>query len=457
MNTFLLPALLGGFAAAALAVSAAEPLPLPAVPPAHHLAASTNRVVITADLLADLAAGLRTNHPALRATQARANAARLDADGVRRFDDPTFKLGGSVASPRGFKPEEEGDLVYGVEEKLPLLGKEKAARRRAEAEAATEATRSEVRFEALRRDLARAVFASALAESAVQFGAEDLAWLDTTLAATEARYQVGTSSQFELLRVQNERAKRATQLANDELRRNAARALVNHSLGLEPRASLPAFGLPAVADELAFSSALTDLAEQHAPDVRVLQRELAAATALVEVTRRSQRPDVALGIEGRQFSGDGGFRDGLFTVSLSLPWFNRANYRRDLARDRERLHAVAEDRADVLISLRNEIHHLTVEAETARQEGLLYRDDVLPRSERALDAAHAAWSGGRGMMNDVLEARRMLVEAKLMLARATAEQWAMLSDLAYFCGLPDAMALKTTAPTPTSGAKPASK
>jgi cobalt-zinc-cadmium efflux system outer membrane protein len=445
MNTFSLPAWLGGFAVAALTALSAEPLPAPVPPPAHHAVAGTNRVVITADVLAGLATELRTNHPALRATVARAKAAQLEAAGVRRFDDPTFKLGGNVVSPRGYKAE-EGDLVYGVEQKLPLLGKETAARRRAEAEAATAETRSEARFEALRRELARAVFASALAESVVQSGTEDLAWLDTTLAATEARYQAGTASQFELLRVQNERAKRATQLANDELRRDAARALINHSLGREPRTPLPAFELPAMADALVFSPALTDLAEQHAPDVRVLQRELATAAATVESTRRSQRPDVALGIEGRQFSGDGGFRDGLFTVSLSLPWFNRANYRRDLDRDRERLHAVTEDRADVLISLRNEIHHLTVEAETARREGLLYRDDVLPRSEQALAAAHAAWSGGRGMMNDVLEARRMLVDAKLMLARATAEQWSVLSDLAYFCGLPDATGLASAVP-----------
>ena len=441
MKAFIPSVLLGWFAAAAFAMDAAEPLPTPAAQPAHHPALGTNRVAITSELLAGFAAELRTNHPALRAAQARANAAGLNAAGTRRFDDPTLKLGGSVSSPRGFKPEEEGNLIYGVEQKLPLLGKEQAARRRSEAEAATEATRSGARFEALRRDLARAVFAAALAEETVQLGAEDLSWLDTTLAATGARYRSGASSQFDLLRVQNERAKRAAQLTNDERRRDAARALVNHSLGREPLTPLPAFTLPVVADDVPFLPSLVSLAERHAPDVRVLERERAAAAATVEVTRRSQRPDVALGVEGRQFSGDGGFREGMVTVSLSLPWFNRVNYRRDLARDREKLRAAEEDQADAAVSLRNEVHHLTVEAEAARREALLYRDDVLPRSGQALAAAHASWSGGRGMMNDVLEAHRMLVEAKLMLARATAEQWSMLSDLAYVCGVPDAAAL----------------
>ena len=99
MKAFIPSVLLGWFAAAVFAVGAAEPSPAPAAPPAHHPALGTNRVVITSELLAGFAAELRTNHPALRAAQARANAAGLNAAGTRRFDDPTLKLGGSVSSP----------------------------------------------------------------------------------------------------------------------------------------------------------------------------------------------------------------------------------------------------------------------------------------------------------------------------------------------------------------------
>lgn len=439
MNFSISVVLSGCLTAASLSVAAAEPSTVSVAP--HHATVATNRLVITPALLAGLEAELRTHHPALRATEARAQAARLDAASTRRWADPTVRLGGSVFDERNMFSREEGNLAYGVEQKLPLLGKEQAARAQANAVATVAATRAATRSELLRRDLARAVFAAALAEETVQLGVEDLAWLETTLATTEARYRSGTSSQFELLRVQNERAKRATLLVNDERRRDAARALVNHSLGREPLTSLPAFALPPVADDVRFTPSLVALALRHAPDVRLLERERAVAATAVEVTRRSQRPDVALGVEGRQFAGDGGFRSGALTVSLSLPWLNRANYRRDLARDRERLHAAEEDQVDSTISLSNEIHHLTVEAEAARREALLYRDDVLPRSGQALAAAHAGWSGGRGMVNDVLEARRMVVEAKFMLARATAEQWNLLSELTYFCGVSDPGAL----------------
>jgi hypothetical protein len=46
------------------------------------------------------------------------------------------------------------------------------------------------------------------------------------------------------------------------------------------------------------------------------------------------------------------------------------------------------------------------------------------------------------MFLDVLEARRMLLEARLMSTRAVAEQWQMLSELVLCCGLADMEALQ---------------
>jgi hypothetical protein len=46
------------------------------------------------------------------------------------------------------------------------------------------------------------------------------------------------------------------------------------------------------------------------------------------------------------------------------------------------------------------------------------------------------------MFLDVLEARRMLLEARLMSARAVTDQWQMLSELVLSCGLADLEALQ---------------
>jgi cobalt-zinc-cadmium efflux system outer membrane protein len=418
---------------------------LAAVIPCHagdDKAASDRPVPVSPAQVNEWSEVLRTNHPALRAAQSRSSAAALNAQGVRRWDDPMAMLGGSIYNRRWMSPEDEGDLSYGVEQKLPIFGKERAARTLADTEVDRAETEAEARFQELRRDLAKALFALALTEETARLGREDLAWLDTVVTAAEARYAGGMGGSFEVLRLQNERARRATQWTNQVHQVAAAHSTVNRALGRDLAAPLPPFALPEIGVPVAYTTNLIRMALRYEPRLQVLARERRTAEATVEVTRRSQRPDLALGVEGRQFSGDGGFRDGFFSVKLNLPWFNRANYRRDLARDRDRLRATEHDQTEAAQMLAEEIHHLTIEIEAAHREAVSYRDEILPRAQQALESAQAAWSNGRGMMLDVLEARRMLVESRLMLARAIAMQWTAMSELVLCCGLGDLEALQ---------------
>lgn len=414
-------------------------------------AAATNAAQLTPAFINTLVEELRTNHPALRARESRVRAASFNANAVRLWDDPMFKFGGVTASQRGPMLNEEGDLVYGLEQKLPLFGKAQAMRRVAEAEVGSETVRLAYQFEILRRDLTKALFRAALADRLVEIGDQDLAWLDTMAAATEEQYRAGTASQVELLRIQNERARRADQLRTEVSRRGHERVSVNRFLNRDLHSQLPPLELPPPAGPVSYHQKLVDRAAAFEPKLRVMQREIRQAEASVAVTRKSRLPDVSAGIEGRQYSGDGGFREGMFTVSLSLPWFNRGKYRSDLARDEARLRAVELDAADYQLSVREEVHHLTVGIDAARREALLYRDEILPRSQQALESAHANWAANRGIFNDVMEARRMLLEAHLMHARALSEQHQLLSDLALLCGLGDTTALQAIA-TPDASA-----
>src|SRR5712692_1871953 len=82
--------------------------------------ALTNAVVISTDYIDRLVAEARTNNPALKAADSRVRSATLNAEAVRTWEDPTGMFGGSVYGPRGFRASEDGNLAYGLEEKLPL-------------------------------------------------------------------------------------------------------------------------------------------------------------------------------------------------------------------------------------------------------------------------------------------------------------------------------------------------
>jgi outer membrane protein TolC len=147
----------------------------------------------------------------------------------------------------------------------------------------------------------------------------------------------------------------------------------------------------------------------------------------------------------------------MVTLSVNLPWGNRKRYAAAIARDEAELRAARMDTADYELGLRSEVRALTVKIDAARREALLYRGQIIPRSETALASTRAAWETGRGMFRDVLEARRMLVEAKLMQVRAVAEQYEMLSELVLCCGLGDLEALQMIGALPDSenrGTKP---
>lgn len=380
---------------------------------------------------------MRTNLPALAAAGERSRAATYNAQGVRRFEDPKALFGGAVYSPNGMNPSEEGNLIYGIEQPLPILGKETAAQRKAQAQAGVEAARVELVFQESRRDLTAALFAAALARRTVELGREDLDALRANVAAAEARFRSGEGTTVDVLRLQSELARRETEVRTSAQALAAAQAAVNRTLGRDPEVPLPPLTLPAPAGELPMTPELTRLALRSEAGLRVLDRERTAAESSLTASRRQRRPDLGFGVAGRQYSGDGGFRQGQFTLSVSLPWFNRERYRRDIQRDEAQLEAVRLDTAGRELGLREEIYRLHTTIEAARRAALSYRNEILPQTEAARAAALSAWMSGRGSLTDVLDTRRARLQAQVEEARAIAEQWSALGELVLCCGLGD--------------------
>ncbi len=410
-----------GCAAGAAGPPVGPPLPL-------------NSALVTA-----LGEEMRTNNPALRGASARVTAATAEVDSVRSWEDPVVMVGGQFAETA--MRADEGDLLYGVEQPLPLFGK--PARRRAVARASLGAEQAAevARFQEARRDLAQSLFRAAYSQRAVEVGAEDLRWLEATVATTEQRYQVGEAPQVYLLRLQNERARRRDQLRTDQLRVLEDLASVNRLLGRPIDSAWPRLELPAPAGAVPYTDRIVELALANEPRLEVLRQQVQVAEAAVAATRRERLPEVALGAEGRNYTGDGDFRQAMVRLSISLPWINDGKYRQDIRRETARRQAAEFDVADQELAIREEVRRLTAGLDSARREALLFRDEIVPRSVQALGSAEASWAANRAMFLDVMEARRMLIDARLTYARAVADQYRMLSDLVLCCGLGDLDAL----------------
>jgi len=215
--------------------------------------AAAHAVVISTDYINRLVAEARTNNPSLKAADSRVRSATLTAEAVRTWEDPMAMVGGSTFSARGFDPAQEGDLAYGLEQKLPLWGRPKLARHAAEAEASTRRADVNFRVQQLRRDISKELLATALAERVVDIGEQDLSWLEATVQAVEAKYRDGQAALADTLQIQNELAERNDRLRTDRHLLAHEYFNLNRLLNRAVDSPWPLLQLPAVAPAIPFS------------------------------------------------------------------------------------------------------------------------------------------------------------------------------------------------------------
>jgi outer membrane protein TolC len=407
----------------------------PGAPPLH----------ITAELVNQFAEEMATNHPALRAASARTNAAAANVKSVRTWDDPMAKVGGMAADEMARR--EDGDLLYGLEQKLPLFGKSGAMRRRAAAELAVEAATASMKFQTQRSELAKALFRAALADEAIAIAEQDLAWLDVNTKVVEESYRAGRARLMDVLTLQNEQSKRVAQLKTDRDNRAQAIRVVNRFLNRDLATEWPALQLPPLAGAIEFNPKLLSYALAQAPELKTMREEIKVAAAAANVARKERWPDVTIGFENKTYARDSDVRSTEYMLGFSIPLGNSGEYRAAIRREEEKQRAVELEAQNAAQAVRTEVHALVVKIAAARREALLYRDQVIPRSELALASAKAMFESG-GALRDVLDARRMWLEGKLMYSRAVAEQYEMLSELVLCCGLGDLEALQMIGAAP---------
>src|SRR5205823_9423436 len=155
---------------------------------------------------------------------------------------------------------------------------------------------------------------------------------------------------------------------------------LNRLLNREVTSTWPSLTLPPAAPPIPLSAKLLALALMNEPKTKVLEQEIKQAAASAALTRKTRLPDVSFGVEGRQYSGDGEFRSGMFTLRFSLPWINRDKYRSDYQRDKERQKSAEQEREDQALMVREELHHLAIGIEAMRREALLYSAEITTRS-----------------------------------------------------------------------------
>jgi cobalt-zinc-cadmium efflux system outer membrane protein len=428
-----------------LALLASAPFPARAAGPSTV----PDVVRITPDLIDRLVVAAQAQNPALRAAGARAEAANAGVASVRTWEDPTASFGLWGSSSRGFQSSEEGNLIYGLEQKLPLYGRPELVRQVAAADASREQYAADSEAQKLRRDLQIALDGLALAGREAEISEEDLGWIDATLSAIDHAYRVGRATQVDWLKIQTARAMAGDELKTKERKRDHSAFALNRLLNRDLHAAWPSVAVPALKPALYYTPQLVDTALAAEPQLKVMRQESVSAQASADLTHKQRLPDVSVGLEARQYSGDGGFREGTASVSFSLPWLNRGKYDNDWRRDQQRKRASDFAASDQALSVREELHHHIVNLDAARRQAVLYQSQLVPLTRQTLSSAQAAWEHNVGPFQDILDAHRMLLADELALAEALTEQDTLLAEISYLTGSHDVGALVALAGDPS--------
>jgi outer membrane protein TolC len=402
----------------------------PSGAPADPDTAALEATVARGASVADLTALAYRSNPMIR-------AARADWQGVveryrveTAWADPEIMVEGMYAADTFGSTATPMDYTLALTQTIPLLGRQ---------EKAGDVSRSEAKIAKLRLD-------AAVRDAVLQVrqSAHELAYLAEARAAARAQqelvgrltaagaaaYAGDRASLFDVMKARAQSGQLDYDVQLLEEAERVERARLNALLDRPADAPLGPVAVEP-ARPLVYGLAEIDaLAESNAEDLRIARAELERAEAMARLTRYETLPGLKLGVSyGRENEVN---QVGL-QATMMLPLHGGKNAGRTGAAqaDIERTRAMV---AAKLNDVRAAVHDAALRLRNAERLVALYRDDLVPQSQRALETAQTRVSQGQGSLGDAAEAQSSWYAFRVAQARAAADRGTLLARLEALAG-----------------------
>lgn len=393
--------------------------------------ADDKSIPATTEYISRLANEARSKHPKITSAKARALAAMEAIRAVRLWQDPELGLGATAASR--MMRRDDGDIRLGVAQMLPRPGLYKAETGRALAEQRMKEAEIRVSANDLALLVAQTVVELALADETLGFQQQEIHWLETIVSTATERLKNPDATSAEPLRLESELAVRTQKWEAAKRQRAQLARTLNLLLLRNENASWPVLTLPDKADTQLSAAVLRAEMEARNPRLAALRHQIEAAHAESDAAREKTKPVFSVGAETNLYSG-GDVRDGMATVKMSLPWFNRAAYRADIAKAEALKFAAESDFAAEARDIYSRITASITDAENNGRLSLAYQAEVLPKSIKAAESLQNSWTLSKATLLEVLDSRRALLDARQEQKRAAAARQAALQNLRALTG-----------------------
>lgn len=427
-------------AAALLAAAAEERSPVTDGPQENGLAplAAGEDYQVTGPRIAELISILLEENPRLRSARAAWRSAVERVPQASALPDPLLSYRYFARTPETrVGPQEHG---LELSQTIPWRGKLGLQAERAEHMAASGMWGMRDLERALVGELKRTWFDAAYLREALAVNAEERDLLSRFEEIALTRYAVGEGIQQNVVKVQTE----ISRLVDREV-------LLRRRLDVAERSMAELLGRPGSEVDLAPAvpepprlsldrSALASEAEREHPLARAAEARVAAEEAWSRHRGLEGRPDFRFGLgytmvgEREDMAGivnppeDNGKDILALMVGVNLP-IHRKRIQAGIAEAEQS----ARSAEQALQGIRNELSFAVQDAilrlESGAERAALYREVIVPQAEESLASAEAAYTTGRQGFLDLLDAERVLFEARLTYRRLVADWWIAATDL----------------------------
>ena len=422
------------FTTVAIVIVAAIPGAATSQSRADSSAAARAAVSSTPLVLGGLYRAARLQNPRVEAAAALASAAHARVASASLPPDPQLQLGFMSYTLPGLDPMDPlGMTQLQLMQMLPLGGKLGLSERIARAQAAAADARAGESWWEIRTQVAMAFYDLYQTERALALSRETVRLVQDAARTAESMYRVGEGRQADVLRAQVQIAR----MTEDTLRMQAMLASMHARLDALLDRGGPAAGavtaLPAFPDTVPSLDSLQAVALASRPMLDAGARELDAARQRERLARREIWPDLQVGFQYGQRSGETETeRMGSLMLGASVPIFagrRQLRMREEAAAMRRMAEA---DLAAMRATTRGDLATAYAELRRARRLASLYRTTILAQAEAAAASALAAYRVGSVDFMALLDSRMAVNEYRQELARLEGDEgraWAELEML----------------------------
>jgi cobalt-zinc-cadmium efflux system outer membrane protein len=362
----------------------------------------------TITLSALLTDALRAN-PGVRGARTRSDAASARIDQAGAWDDPQFGVeffATPVTSANPFKDGMETD--YFLQQMLPLFGKKGLMEEAAIAEAAMVRESSNRAERVLVADVKRTYAMIAAAQRRLDINAENERLINQIISTARSRYEVGQSSQSDILKAEVELGRLQNERAGLEQELASATGMMNALLG---RPAVSPLRRLADMEPHPISQSLDDisaLALEHRAELRGMQFELTMNQADLRAAKREWVPDLMVRGMYKDMKESDDQWAAMFSINVPIAPWSSGKYSGRVQENELNVRRMEESIQDMRNMVLAEVRDGWAKSNSHWQQLQRYAGVMIPKARLALQSTLGSYQSGQADFLSLLDSYRML-------------------------------------------------